>query len=230
MTPARIARTVAALLVAAVLVPAGAALADGDPASDVLLGQNVFYPYMPPVSATLQKQLNAETAAAAKAKFPIRVALIASPIDLGTIPELFGKPQQYADFLDQEISFQGKQPLLVVMAAGYGVQALPAASTSAAKTLAPPAGKTGNDLASAALTVVSKLASAAGHPIAGAGSGSAGSGSGGGSSALIVILLVFVAVLSAGALALITLRRRAVQRQRARQRERQTRRQRRTVT
>ena len=30
------------------------------------------------------------------------------------------KPQQYAMFLDQEISFNGKQPLLVVMAAGYG--------------------------------------------------------------------------------------------------------------
>ncbi len=238
MTPARLARTAAALLVAAVLLPAaalvvtgallpaGAALADGDPASDVLLGQNVFYPYMPPVSATLQKQLNAETAAAAKARFPIRVALIASPIDLGTIPELFGKPQQYADFLDQEISFQGKQPLLVVMAAGYGVQALPAASTSAAKTLTPPAGKASNDLAAAALTAVSKLAGAAGHPIKQTGTGAAGSGSGGGSSTVLVIVVVLVAVLSAGALALVTLRRRAVQRRR----ERQRRRQRRTAT
>ena len=32
-----------------------AALADGDPASDVLLGQSVFYPYSPPVAAGLQK-------------------------------------------------------------------------------------------------------------------------------------------------------------------------------
>ena len=68
-----------------------------------------------------QPTLNAETAAAKRAGFPIKVALIASPVDLGVIPDLFGKPQQYADFLDQEISFQGKQPLLVVMAAGYGV-------------------------------------------------------------------------------------------------------------
>ena len=119
----RLASIVCALLVAAMLVPA-AALADGDPASDVLLGQNVFYPYQPPVSKSVAATLNAETAAAKRAGFPLKVALIASPVDLGVIPDLFGKPQKYADFLDQEISFQGKQPLLVVMAAGYGVQGL----------------------------------------------------------------------------------------------------------
>ena len=44
----------------------------------------------------------------AKAKaegFPVKVALIAAPTDLGVIPDLFGKPQPYAQFLDQEISF-----------------------------------------------------------------------------------------------------------------------------
>ena len=110
-----VALSVSALLPAAVL-------ADGDPASDVLLGENVFYPYSPATSPALQKQLNAETAAAKQAHFPLKVALIGAPVDLGVIPSLFGKPQKYADFLDQEISFQTKQPLLVVMAAGYGVQ------------------------------------------------------------------------------------------------------------
>src|SRR5271163_1216609 len=108
-------------LLAPTLGPA-AARADGDPASDVLLGQNVFYPYTPAVSPAIQKTLDAETTAASRAKFPIKVALIASPVDLGVIPDLFGKPQKYADFLDQEISFQTKQPLLVVMSAGYGVE------------------------------------------------------------------------------------------------------------
>ena len=74
------------------LLIAPAALADGDPASDTLLGENVFYPYSPTVPATVQKSLNSETAVAAKAGFPIKVALIASPIDLGVIPSLFGKP------------------------------------------------------------------------------------------------------------------------------------------
>ena len=114
----------AAVVVALSLAPA--ALADGDPASDVLLGENVFYPYSPQVSPSLQKTLNAETAAAKKAGFPLKVALIAAPVDLGVIPDLFGKPQKYADFLDQEISFQGKQPLLVVMKAGYGAQGVTA--------------------------------------------------------------------------------------------------------
>src|ERR1700679_174279 len=139
------ARRLASLLIMLLLVgtvaPA-AGLADGDPASDVLLGQNVFYPSPPPVPAAVQATLNAETAAAKRAGLPIKVALIASPVDLGVIPELFGRPQSYADFLDKEISFEQVQPLLVVMAAGYGTQGVSAAVTRAAKTLAPPVGRT----------------------------------------------------------------------------------------
>ncbi len=116
----------------AVLQPAAAA-ADGDPASDTLLIENVFYPYTPPTSTALQRMLNGVTVAAARQRTPIRVAVIASPVDLGTIAVLFGKPQEYADFLDQEISFNGKQPLLVVMSDGYGTQGLtPAASAAVA--------------------------------------------------------------------------------------------------
>ena len=96
-------RSLRVLIVCALALGATGALAraDGDPASDVLLGQSVFYPYQPAVSASLQKQLDAETAAAQKAKFPIKVALIGSPVDLGVIPDLFGQPQKYANFLDQ---------------------------------------------------------------------------------------------------------------------------------
>ena len=103
-----LARMLALTIVATMLVPA-VALADGDPASDVLLGESVFYPYSPPVATGLQKTLNAETAAGTRAHFPIKVALIDTPVDLGAIPTLFGKPQQYADFLHQEISFLGAQ-------------------------------------------------------------------------------------------------------------------------
>ena len=134
MTLRKLTSIATTVLAAAALIPASA-LADGDPASDVLLGENVFYPYTPPVSAALQKTLNTETAAARRAHFPIKVALIASPADLGMIPDLFNKPQKYADFLDQEISFQNKQLLLVVMPAGYGVQGLPATAISATASL-----------------------------------------------------------------------------------------------
>jgi hypothetical protein len=199
---------IAAGLLLAALAPR-AALADGDPASDVLLGENVFYPYTPPVSASIQRTLNAETAAAGQAGFHIKVALIASPVDLGVIPDLFGKPQKYATFLDQEISYQTKQPLLVVMSTGYGVQGLPQRAQNAVGALAKPAGKKSNDLARAAIVAVAKLADAAGHPITGVpGVPGASHSGGGGSSAVIVVALAFAALVTAGALALLTVRRR----------------------
>ena len=93
------------------------------------------------VAPALQTRLNAETAAASRAHFPIKVALIAAPADLGAIPSLFGKPQHYADFLDQEISFVDiKRLLLVVMPNGYGVQHLGGAAQAAAASLEKPAG------------------------------------------------------------------------------------------
>jgi len=177
----------------------------------VLLGEDVFYPYSPPVSASLERTLNAETAAAAKAKFPIKVALIASPVDLGVIPDLFGKPQQYADFLDQEISFQTRQPLLVVMPAGFGVQGVPAPAKAAVATLAKPAGSTSDALARAALVAVSKLASAAGHPVHGVPGAPGGEGERSGSGSgrtILLVALILAAVGSAGALLAIRRRRR----------------------
>jgi len=122
----------AAAIVATILVPAPA-LADGDPASDVLLGESVFYPYGPPVALGLQETLNAETEAARRTHFPIKVALIDTPADLGAIPTLFGKPQQYAALLHQEIGLFGiTQLLLVVMPNGYGIRVFVAALASAA--------------------------------------------------------------------------------------------------
>jgi hypothetical protein len=196
-----------ALTLAAALAPA--AQADGDPASDVLLGENVFYPYAPPVSSAMQKQLTAATEAAKRAGFPIKVALIASPVDLGVIPDLFGKPQKYAEFLDQEISFRTKQPLLVVMRDGFGVQGLSPKATATAAMLAKPISGKGNDLAQAATNAVTKLASVSGHPISGAAGapGSSGSG-GGGSGTTIVIALAAAALLTASALVAVTIRRR----------------------
>src|SRR5450755_565148 len=205
--PVRFAASIlVALILAATLAPAPAR-ADGDPASDVLLGANVFYPYTPAVSPAIKSTLKAETTAAKRAKFPVKVALIASPVDLGVIPELFGKPQKYADFLDQEISFQTKQPLLVVMTAGYGVQGITGPAKLAVASLRPPAGRSGNDLARAAITSVAKLAAAAGHPIKGV-AGIPGTSPSGASSSTtpIVIALAVAAVLTAAAL--IVIRRR----------------------
>lgn len=194
-----LARIIALGIVATMLVPA-AARADGDPASDILLAENVFYPYSPPVATGLQKTLNTETAAASRGHFPIKVALIDTPADLGAIPTLFGKPQQYAHFLHQEISFFGtKQLLLVVMPNGYGVQGLDRSATDAAATLKRPAGSASNALAQAAITAVPKLATAAGHPIKGV-SGLPGTSESHGATELGVGALVVVAVLASAAL------------------------------
>jgi hypothetical protein len=206
MPPRGLLSLLAAVVVALSLAPP--AHADGDPASDVLLGENVFYPYSPQVTPSLQKTLNAETAAAKKAGFPVKVALIAGPVDLGVIPDLFGKPQKYADFLDQEISFQRKQPLLVVMPAGFGVSGVGAAATAAVPSIPKPSGPHSNDLAKAAIVAVARLSKAAGHPISGV-PGVPGSSSGGGISAttIILIILIIAALATGGALAIITLRR-----------------------
>jgi hypothetical protein len=201
-------RLLIVFLLAGLLVPASA-FGDADPASDVLLGVSVFYPYQPAVPAALQKQLNAEAATAAKAHFPVKVAIIGSPVDLGALPTMFGKPQQYATFLDQEISFNGPQKLLVVMPQGYGSSGLPPAAAAAVKGLPPPSAHTNQALVQAALAAVPKLTAAAGHPIAKDAAGSPAA-SGGSSPALLVAILAVVAV---GATAgVILLRRRAAAR------------------
>jgi hypothetical protein len=174
------------------------ASADGDPASDALLGANVFYPYNPPVSRGLQKTLNGETGATAKAHFHLKVALIAGPFDLGVVPQMFGKPHEYARFLDQELRlFLGPHPpLLVVMPGGYGSQGLPPAAAAAVAALAKPGGSRSNDLAQAAITAVPKLAAAVGHPISEA--DASGGSSGGGPSAVTLIALALAAIAIAG--------------------------------
>jgi hypothetical protein len=110
-----------ALLVAALalLVP-GAARANGDPASDVLLTDQVFLPFEAPISNSAQDELRKTVAEANRKGFKIRVALIAFTSDLGTATALWGQPQNYSKFLGKEIAFVTTDPLLVSMPAGFG--------------------------------------------------------------------------------------------------------------
>jgi hypothetical protein len=143
--------------------PAPGARADADPPSDLLVGAPVYYPYTPPVAASLQGALARELSALRRRGLNLKVALIATKIDLGAIPELFGKPQTYADFLDRELAFNGPQPLLVVMPDGFGVA-----------HAGPPAGLSGlsvdarhgaNGLARSAILAAARIARAAGKPV-----------------------------------------------------------------
>lgn len=78
---------------------------------------------------------------------------------------MFDRPQLYAHFLEQEISFQTKEPLLVVMPKGYGVEGLSPEIAAGAASLARPAGGESDDLARAAIAAVRALAAASGHRI-----------------------------------------------------------------
>jgi hypothetical protein len=102
------------------LAAAHSARADGDPASDYLLVQRVFVPFEGAVAANQQHALTKEVAAVNKAGFGIRVAVIFSSYDLGSVTALWRKPQTYARFLGVELSFVYKQRLLVVMPDGFG--------------------------------------------------------------------------------------------------------------
>src|SRR3954447_12186353 len=96
-------RTVALALPLLVLA-APAAWADGDPASDVLLSQDSFLPYAPPVTPRLATALKAVLKQAREAGFPMKVAVILTANDLGAYPQMFNTPQPYADLLTRELS------------------------------------------------------------------------------------------------------------------------------
>jgi hypothetical protein len=193
------------LLLIPLLLPAQAA-ADGDPASDVLLLQDVYLPYAPGVPPALGKTVTDLLKTTRKAGFPLKVAIVAQPKDLGAVPQFFDKPQSYAPFLQSEIAFNSKKPLLVVMAAGYGVAAMPKGTENALAGLEPPKSAGGDDLGRAAVTAIVKLSDAAGHPVPAPKIPKAGGGGGGGTSPLIVFG-VPVALLALGGV-LATIRRR----------------------
>jgi hypothetical protein len=151
---------VAVVLVAVALlggVSVSAARADGDPASDELISSNVFYPYSSPVAPAAQDALNRAVAVAHRDGVPLKVAIIARASDLGSITALFGEPQRYAGFLDTEISFMTKEPLLVVMANGDGVEGLPAPEERAVLAAPRATGHSGAALAVAALDAVRRV-------------------------------------------------------------------------
>jgi hypothetical protein len=209
-------RRLGALLLAALLFAAplcASALADGDPASDVLLGQDVFLPYTP-ISRSTEQQLYAVTDAARRAGFPLKIALIGARSDLGVVPALFGKAEPYARFLSSELSGVVDGPVLVVMPDGFGLAAQGRAlsvSSLHGETIAP-----GSDgLGAAAITATRRLAAAAGHPLT---SASAGAGRTAGASAgtvrhAVIAMLVLTALAGAAIAAAIAARsRRALRR------------------
>lgn len=154
----RRAAVVALALVSAfgVASPAGA---DGDPASDTLLAQNAFYPYATPAGSSAPTVLGQQIASVYRHGARIKVAVIQSAADLGSLPSLFNKPTDYAAFLGQEIRYFYVGPLLVVMPGGFGIYdgGRPTTAENSVLSQAAISGGTPEQLIQSATTAVTAL-------------------------------------------------------------------------
>lgn len=198
-------------MLALALCPASAA-ADGDPASDVLLGQDIFLPYAPnTVSPPVAAALKTTVARAKKEGYEVKVALIADVRDLGSVGQLLTKPQEYANLLTQEISLNAvhgtkvEQPrVLTVQPAGLGGNNLGDNAGDALDGVSPQKSAP-DELARTAAIAVGKLAAADGKPIAmpELPEAAAGPGEGGGPPAWLLyavpVLLVGLAIFGVNA-------------------------------
>ena len=167
----RAARVLVVAAVLATLVAAPLARADGDPASDWLLTQPTFVPSDDGVPPAYAAQLRATVAAAKARGYRIRVALIGTQYDLGSVYSLWRQPNQYALFLGKELYFVYTGRLLVVfpngLATSVGGKAAPASQQAVVARIAPPGARPAA-LASAATRAVVRLAADAGVVIAAA--------------------------------------------------------------
>jgi hypothetical protein len=144
-------------------------MADGDPASDYLLTQQTFLSPNARISTSDAARLDALVTAARQHAYTIRVAVIQSSYDLGSVTELDNKPRQYAHFLSQELRFVYRKRLLVVMPNGFGIarDGRPAASEQAILDNVRPANTlAGSGLVAAAVRALDRLLARAGIPVA----------------------------------------------------------------
>jgi hypothetical protein len=200
---------VLAVALAVLALAAPAALANGDPPSDVLITADV-YPPAEPASPALVSDLRSAAKRAKDAGYPAKVAVVQSAIDLGNVAQAFGRPQQYADYLGSDLNnhpdVRGEFALLVVMPAGSGLAGIGGKDFDederrAARTIDVRTGANSNELVRAATVTLEKMAAEGGHPIGGAG----GSGDGGSSAGVIIgvlgglLALTAVAVVAARA-------------------------------
>jgi hypothetical protein len=159
-----------ALLAALVLLAlaAPAARADGDPASDVLPEQPVFYGSALDLKSKQAAQLDALVKQAKSQGYDINVAVISRLEDMGSATQFWGDMDNYGAFLAGEIGCCVKGRLLIVMPAGYGVTYLGHSSTADRKVIAdlPAPGDDVKNLMPGAMDAVVKLAAKSGVTLA----------------------------------------------------------------
>jgi hypothetical protein len=193
------------LALALFCVLGGTARADGDPASDYLLGTQVFIPFDLKLPKASQQELTSLVHDANASGYTIRVALIGSAYDMGSVTSLWRKPKPYAKFLGTELTFVYKNRLLVVMPNGFGFNRPGHSTTKEYATLSKiKIGSGAMGLVTAAQTGVQQLATASGVTI------KRSSGSSGGHSTARdrIVIIVAAVVLLAVAITLRLLLRR----------------------
>jgi len=169
VTTGRLTRLLAAALVALLVAPV-AAWGDADPASDYLPGFDSYLPYGNAVAKPQQRQLDRLLKIARAKGHPFKVAVIATPTDLGAVTSLFNKPQPYSKFLYREIKglIQGADAtLVVVMPAGVGIAGHDAKGPGKriAAAARPGLKSTPTQLTTAAVSLVEKISAASGAPL-----------------------------------------------------------------
>jgi hypothetical protein len=160
------------ILGAIVAGTASIVLANGDPASDVLLQRDVFLPFQPKVCSQVKDALESATRRSSAAGYPIKIAVIGSAYDLGAEPEFFGHPSAYARFLGRELRAFSPHlkrrltgvPLLVVMPQGLALWKVDARLQTLVEQIEVSSSADSTALARAAVEAVPILAMAAGHP------------------------------------------------------------------
>jgi hypothetical protein len=153
---------VVALLLVACVLP-GTARADGDPASDYLYGLKVFLPFDVKVPKARQHEFVSFVETANRSGYAIRVAVIGSSYDLGSVTSLWRQPRTYARFLGTELQFVYAKRLLIVMPNGFGIYWKGHAVDREYAVLSKiPIEKSAAGLVDAAQTAVSRLAAASG--------------------------------------------------------------------
>ncbi len=147
----------AALLLLAVAVPH--AYADGDPASDVLASQRLFLPTDANVPSRERLELSALLTQSSNKGYPLRVAIIGSPGDLGSVTAFWHQPEAYARFLGGELALIYHGTVLVVMPDGSGSDVTAAGTRTATGHTRLPL--PGQRLGSAAIAAVEQFAKGA---------------------------------------------------------------------
>lgn len=140
---------------------AASAAQDDNPVRFALRNGDTYYP-RDPVSLDASRRLARLLGSARREGPPVKVAMIAEPVDLGPLEEYFGHPQQYADRLyeesrDPETGEPPRAPMIIVMPAGFGTRNVRASARTAVRSVPVSVAASGDDLVQAAGLAVQRV-------------------------------------------------------------------------